>query len=489
MKFLRLNHKGDTIIEVMLAMALLTAFLFISWGITNKSTQMGINARKRTEMVNAMKEQAEALKAMYVQNGSSVTTIIDRVGRTTNGLDEQSCNPDALSGATDNENGTNFHYAQNGTSIDKIHQKKQLPDENNRVWLQYQPESGDTPTYYDFYVRACWQTVGSAQNTDNAQFIVRLNQGGATTIIPEEDGPVILDSGIWTLAWEEYGYTDASVVSRDFNDFVMNVRVRETFIDVAGTKYLDKIEMRFTPRHVGHEVSHSDKRFRVVLPINMTNTYCQGLTSGFQWYEGAPPSVVYQLIENGTAVADSKHGFVTGLASNIMVIFNDTRNTLSASGALRQEATVTVTGFERIPANTLEGRKRFTATISPSYTEFPGISATTPNIRRYRIQLAEYVPSNGPTESYSGWRHIDHTAYGALGSGALFSIANNLEGHGLFVPADWQWPNEGQSIADRYPGISHHVNYLNSQCRTSSWSGGYSDEEPVAPGSSMWWEL
>lgn len=262
MKFLRLNHKGDTIIEVMLAMALLTAFLFISWGITNKSTQMGINARKRTEMVNAMKEQAEALKAMYVQNGSSVATIIDRVGRTTNGLDEQSCNPDALSGATDNENGTNFHYAQNGTSIDKIHQKKQLPDENNRVWVQYRPESGETPTYYDFYIRACWQTVGSTQNTDNAQFMVRLNmlQGGSIgEPIPEEPTDPYPD--IARNAYLVFGYFDypasASPYSPQYTrngDHIVSMNVTEEYDDDG---YLEKITLQLKPVRSGPNMDRS----------------------------------------------------------------------------------------------------------------------------------------------------------------------------------------------------------------------------------------
>src|SRR5690606_4025240 len=65
MRKLHLKQRGDTLVEVILALAVLNAILFISWGITNRSTQQGLNARRRIEMVNLLKEQAELLKAGY----------------------------------------------------------------------------------------------------------------------------------------------------------------------------------------------------------------------------------------------------------------------------------------------------------------------------------------------------------------------------------------------------------------------------------------
>ena len=164
---------GDTIVEVLLSMTLLTAFLFISWGITNKATQIGINSRKRVEMVNAMKEQAEILKAQYIKDGSKVDSIIKNgavnIDATTTGLGSDPCDSTGIT------NNNIFYYSATSNTIVKSVAKKQMPDINNTLWMQYKPGPGADPEYYDFYIRACWQTVGGNQNTDNSQFIVRLN--------------------------------------------------------------------------------------------------------------------------------------------------------------------------------------------------------------------------------------------------------------------------------------------------------------------------
>lgn len=170
----RLNERADTIIEVMLAMGLLTAFLFISWGITNRSTQMSTNARRRVEMVNAMKEQAEVLKALHAQ-GAPMGALIEDSLPMPDSEDSQVCEGGNMSRA--------FHYKSfledDVEEIDRAAGVYQLPDENNTVWVEYKvdplSDPDNPPEYFDFYVRACWQTVGSIQNTDNSQFIVRLN--------------------------------------------------------------------------------------------------------------------------------------------------------------------------------------------------------------------------------------------------------------------------------------------------------------------------
>jgi len=164
----KISTKGDTIIEVMLAMTLLTAFLFIAWGITNKATQIGINSQKRVDMVNAIKEQAEIIKVRYSEAGYKVNNTLTSVAivsaPTDLGVDACTANPDPAK---------TFFFDASLTPVQNS--SKLMPDSANRVWVQYKPENDSSPEYYDFYVRACWQTVGSAQNTDSSQLIVRLN--------------------------------------------------------------------------------------------------------------------------------------------------------------------------------------------------------------------------------------------------------------------------------------------------------------------------
>ena len=118
----KISTKGDTIVEVMLAMTLLTAFLFISWGITNRATQIGINSQKRVEMVNAMKEQAEIIKAQYAKSGYKINDLISSAQATTIGLDDNPCTAPSITASN------TFHYANNsGTLVQNPNKKPILP--------------------------------------------------------------------------------------------------------------------------------------------------------------------------------------------------------------------------------------------------------------------------------------------------------------------------------------------------------------------------
>lgn len=174
MKYLRFSDsKGDTIIEVLLAMTLLTLILFTSWGLVNRSTQLSLAARKRIDMVNQLKEQAEILKAKFAETGSSEDVIkalndpLLRVQKSVTTYDEDFCNESTANGARPNT----FHYNDDAVMAENAI----VTDGVQAVWIEYT----GTPTtdgYADFYVRGCWLTSGGQQKTDNAQFIVRLNK-------------------------------------------------------------------------------------------------------------------------------------------------------------------------------------------------------------------------------------------------------------------------------------------------------------------------
>ncbi len=174
--FRLVNKQGDTIIEVLLAMTLLTLILFTSWGLVNRSTQLSLAARKRIDMVNQLKEQAEILKSKFAETGSSqdlVDTLADSpnvVISTNTNYEEQFCidNP-AVLGA-----GNRFYYASDAV-LKKGQTKEVSGDANSRIWIEY---SGNIAInkYADFYIRGCWLTSGGNQKTDSAQLIVRLNK-------------------------------------------------------------------------------------------------------------------------------------------------------------------------------------------------------------------------------------------------------------------------------------------------------------------------
>lgn len=415
------NSHGDTIIEVMLAMTLLTSFLFISWGITNKATQIGINSQKRVEMVNAMKEQAEIIKAEYAKNGYSVDTLIDPVAATNTGLDKDPCTNDGVAG-----NNT-FHFANESGNLNKLAQKKLVPNVENALWVQYKPSSGSIPDYYDFYIRACWQTVGSAQNTDNAQFIVRLNKALVSSVVTSPSDTFTEYSGTTTLAFEDY----RPGVDRDYNDYVVNMKVSERYKN----DYLEEITIEYTPRYRGACFDHELWLvFDGVVYGGINNTGASGSRShvSTEMFAGNA-TIAYSLTTNG----------ITGASQNIAKNSNARLfQSTAASLVSNQKAGVKITGFEQIAANTKTVRGDFSIKryrtflrVPPQTVTSPGCSITAPGDDIDIVDIHPNMLDGGPS------------------SLSPYPLA-------FFVPDDWQWPGPGVNIDTLYPNFDLHAKYL-----------------------------
>jgi len=170
-----LSNKGDTIIEVVLSMALLTSILFIAWGITNRATQITLAARDRTEMVNQVKEQAEIIKAQWANPNSRVTLLNYPPVQPSPGQNTNPC-VGSLSGVIFLPQGARAWYLKaSASSIEKVDGVKTVGT-NRPYYVYVQRKAGLNPSYSDFYVRACWENKsGSTQKQESSQVIVRLN--------------------------------------------------------------------------------------------------------------------------------------------------------------------------------------------------------------------------------------------------------------------------------------------------------------------------
>lgn len=175
------QQRGDTLIEVMLALTLLSAILFISWAIVNRSTQISAAARQRVTVVNQLKEQAEILKSLYAADKNNVVVERDFGEATAYEVIADAAVGDQIPAnpcTSRSENGTiaptnAFHFnaqAQPQTGV-----KSRLNDSAlEAVWIQM--NGGTAKGYMDFYIRACWISgSGSVEKNDNSQVIVRLN--------------------------------------------------------------------------------------------------------------------------------------------------------------------------------------------------------------------------------------------------------------------------------------------------------------------------
>lgn len=171
------NSRGDTIIEVLLSMTLLTLIMFTSWGLVNRTTRISLDARKRIEMVNQLKEQAEILKSTFVEKNGSSAEIVTELQDSSVGVsqsaslsyDEPFCKESEL---TNPSIGSKFFFKEDTGKYEKGAKPPAEGDNSSRVWVEYASGTG----YTDFYVRGCWASGGSQQTLDNSQLIVRLNK-------------------------------------------------------------------------------------------------------------------------------------------------------------------------------------------------------------------------------------------------------------------------------------------------------------------------
>lgn len=172
---IKLSRKGDTIIEVVLSMALLTSILFIAWTITNRATQITLAAKDRTEMVNQVKEQAEIIKAQWA-NPTSRAALFG-YSPATAPLNADPCAGSIVSGVQSPVGGGAWYLKADSTGIQRTAGVKQLGNRSFYVYVQRVAGPITGPAYSDFYVRACWvNDSGSVQSNESSQVIVRLNQ-------------------------------------------------------------------------------------------------------------------------------------------------------------------------------------------------------------------------------------------------------------------------------------------------------------------------
>lgn len=176
-----INQRGDTIVEVILAMAMLAFVLFSSWAITNRASQLSLAARQRVVMVNQLREQAELLKS-YKLSDVVVFNAIEKVGISAlsdnpcKDIDMYKSDAEQVTGKLDKAFNLVIKTEVDGTkSLHTESGSKSVGDDSSqRIWIQKEvkdPRSG----YSDFYVRGCWVTTGGTQKLDNSQFIVRIN--------------------------------------------------------------------------------------------------------------------------------------------------------------------------------------------------------------------------------------------------------------------------------------------------------------------------
>jgi len=171
------NQRGDTIIEAILAMALITLVLFTTWSLTNRSSQLSLAARKRIVMVNHLKEEAEIIRGWRdgAASASDFRNAPQLAGKSV-AVGSVPVNPCDESRSAVPPNSFNVSLNSSGGFDVTNNPKTVESDPTSQVWVQVEDDpSATNKQYIDFYLNACWHSGGSVQKEENSQILMRLN--------------------------------------------------------------------------------------------------------------------------------------------------------------------------------------------------------------------------------------------------------------------------------------------------------------------------
>lgn len=185
-------ERGDTLVEVTVAMAVLGLMLAASLAVINRGLMGVSNAVERTSVRASLSSQAELLRYVFDDPVANKATYKAILGRTkpNNNLGQNGCK-------IGNNSGFYLSVGKTSTLPVEIHKLNQADTNKLTDNVYGQPEAGDNggasrgiwiegdkhdgqngmpgmPGYIDFYVRACWtphaaQQPGSGRMESNVR--------------------------------------------------------------------------------------------------------------------------------------------------------------------------------------------------------------------------------------------------------------------------------------------------------------------------------
>ena len=183
-------ERGDTLVEVTVAMAVLGLMLAASLAVINRGLMGVSNAVERTSVRASLSSQAELLRYVFddpVTNKDVYDKILSRT-QPNNNLGQNGCE---IGGggfylSVNNKTGTppveihELDSAGINKLADNVYGQPEAAGDNKGnsrgIWIEGDKHDaqGDMPGYIDFYVRACWtphaaQQPGSGRMESNVR--------------------------------------------------------------------------------------------------------------------------------------------------------------------------------------------------------------------------------------------------------------------------------------------------------------------------------
>lgn len=183
-------ERGDTLVEVTVAMAVLGLMLAASLAVINRGLMGVSNAVERTSVRASLSSQAELLRYVFDDPVTNEETYKKILGRTkpNNNLGQNGCE---IGGggfylSVNNKTGTppveihELDSAGINKLADNVYGQPEAAGDNKGnsrgIWIEGDKHDaqGDMPGYIDFYVRACWtphaaQQPGSGRMESNVR--------------------------------------------------------------------------------------------------------------------------------------------------------------------------------------------------------------------------------------------------------------------------------------------------------------------------------
>lgn len=187
-------ERGDTLVEVTVAMAVLGLMLAASLAVINRGLMGVSNAVERTSVRASLSSQAELLRYVFddpVTNKDVYDKILSRT-QPNNSLGQKGCGIGNNSGfylSVNNKTGTppveihKLNQADTAHLTNNVYGQPEAGEVGNNsgasrgIWIEgdkHDAQQNGMPGYIDFYVRACWtphaaQQPGSGRMESNVR--------------------------------------------------------------------------------------------------------------------------------------------------------------------------------------------------------------------------------------------------------------------------------------------------------------------------------
>ncbi len=174
MRITRFNigSAGDTLVEVMLATAILSLVLAGAFTISNRATRINQTASERTQVSNLMQREAELIRALKDTGEAALWTAVDSRN---NGSENSSF----CDGSGSNPRVGAF-YVQDDLTIADIstdsngNVQDNIPTDFFDIWVEAVNSSAPV-TYTDFFVYGCWDAIGG-EGFQRSGLVMRLER-------------------------------------------------------------------------------------------------------------------------------------------------------------------------------------------------------------------------------------------------------------------------------------------------------------------------